>query len=133
MNTKQTVYNILASMKSEPVNVELVGQWDAQTKADLDKAFSAASIAIDQVDKGKANLKKSILVHKSQLAAYDKWISGLQKKADSITPTGNKKIDDNSKKSAQVNVIDAKKQKDKIEKQMKEVERLLAKLAGFPF
>ena len=133
MNTKQTVYNILASMKSEPVSVELVGQWDAQTKADLDKAFAAADIAIDQVDKAKANLKKSVIAHKSQMSSYDKWISGLQKKADSITPTGDKKRDAESKKYAEFNVKEAKKQKDKIENQMKEVEKLLSKLAGFPF
>jgi predicted nucleic acid-binding Zn-ribbon protein len=132
MNTKQTVYNILASMKSEPVNVEL-GIFDKQTQADLDKAFAAADIAIDQVDKAKANLKKSVIAHKSQLSAYDKWISGLQKKADSITPTGNKKIDADNKKAAERTVADAKKQKDKIEGQMKEVEKLISKLAGFPF
>jgi hypothetical protein len=67
------------------------------------------------------------------MAAYDKWISGLQKAADSIQPTGNKRNDDLSKKAAEFNVFDAKKQKDKIEKQMKEVERLIAKIAGFPF
>jgi predicted nucleic acid-binding Zn-ribbon protein len=132
MNTKQTVYNILASMKSEPVNVEL-GIFDKQTQADLDKAFAAADIAIDQVDKAKANLKKSVIAHKSQLSAYDKWISGLQKKADSITPTGNNKIDADNKKAAERTVADAKKQKDKIEGQMKEVEKLISKLAGFPF
>ena len=132
MNTKQTVYNILASMKSEPVNVEL-GIFDKQTQADLDKAFAAADIAIDQVDKAKANLKKSVIAHKSQLSAYDKWISGLQKKADSITPTGNNKIDADNKKAAERTVADAKKQKDKIESQMKEVEKLITKLSGFPF
>jgi hypothetical protein len=132
MNTKQTVYNILASMKSEPVSVEL-GIFDKQTQADLDKAFAAADIAIDQVDKAKANLKKSVIAHKSQLSAYDKWISGLQKKADSITPTGNNKIDADNKKAAERTVADAKKQKDKIEGQMKEVEKLISKLAGFPF
>ena len=132
MNTKQTVYNILASMKSEPVNVEL-GIFDKQTQADLDKAFAAADIAIDQVDKAKANLKKSVIAHKSQLSSYDKWISGLQKKADSITPTGNNKIDADNKKAAERTVADAKKQKDKIEGQMKEVEKLISKLAGFPF
>jgi predicted nucleic acid-binding Zn-ribbon protein len=132
MNTKQTVYNILASMKSEPVNVEL-GIFDKQTQADLDKAFAAADIAIDQVDKAKANLKKSVIAHKSQLSAYDKWISGLQKKADSITPTGNNKNDADIKKAAERTVADAKKQKDKIEGQMKEVEKLISKLAGFPF
>ena len=130
--SKQTVYNILASMKSEPVNVEL-GIFDKQTQADLDKAFAAADIAIDQVDKAKSNLKKSVIAHKSQLSAYDKWISGLQKKADSITPTGNNKIDADNKKAAERTVADAKKQKDKIEGQMKEVEKLLTKLAGFPF
>ena len=133
MNTKQTVYNILASMKSEPIKVDFVGVFDKQTQADLDKAFAAASIAIDQVDKAKANLKKSVIAHKSQLSAYDKWISGLQKKADSITPTWNKKIDEAAKKNAQFTVNEAKKQKDKIENQMKEVERLIAKLSGFPF
>ena len=119
-------------MKSEPVNVEL-GIFDKQTQADLDKAFAAADIAIDQVDKAKANLKKSVIAHKSQLSAYDKWISGLQKKADSITPTGNNKIDADNKKAAERTVADAKKQKDKIEGQMKEVEKLISKLAGFPF
>jgi predicted nucleic acid-binding Zn-ribbon protein len=132
MNTKQTVYNILASIKSEPVNVEL-GVFDKQTQADLDKAFAAADIAIDQVEKAKANLKKSVIAHKSQLSAYDKWISGLQKKADSITPTGNKKIDADNKRAADFTVTDAKKQKDKIESQMKEVEKLITKLSGFPF
>ena len=124
MNTKQTIYNILASVKSEPINVEL-GKWDAQTKADLDKAFAAADVAVDQVEKAKANLKKSIVAHKGQLSSYDKWISGLQKKADSITPTGNKKIDEANKKAAEFDVTDAKKQKQKIEDQMKLVERLL--------
>lgn len=128
MDTKQTIYNILASMKSEPVNVEL-GKWDAQTSADLDKAYAAADVAMDQVEKAKANLKKSILAHKSQLAAYDKWISGLQKKVDSITPTGNKKVDDANKKGAEFDVIDAKKQKVKIENQMKVVENLLNKIS----
>jgi cytochrome c peroxidase len=130
--SKQTVYNILASMKSEPVNVEL-GIFDKQTQADLDKAFTAADVAYDQVQKAKANFQKSIAAHKSQLSAYDKWIAGLQKKADSITPTGNKKIDDANKRSAEITVADAKKQKDKIENQMKLVERLLNQVSAVKF
>jgi cytochrome c peroxidase len=132
MNTKQTVYNILASIKSEPVNVEL-GIFDKQTQADLDKAFAAADVAYDQVQKAKANFQKSIAAHKSQLSSYDKWISGLQKKADSITPTGNNKIDAENKKAAERTVADAKKQKQKIEDQMKLVERLLNQVSAVKF
>ena len=130
--SKQTVYNILASMKSEPVEVEL-GVFDKQTQADLDKAFAAADVAYDQVQKAKANFQKSIAAHKSQLASYDKWISRLQKEADSIQPTGNKKLDDNAKKSKELVVTDAKKQKQKIEDQMKLVERLLNQISAVKY
>jgi cytochrome c peroxidase len=132
MNTKQTVYNILASMTSKPVEVEL-GVFDQQTQADLDKAFAAADVAYDQVQKAKANFQKSIAAHKSQLSSYDKWIAGLQKKADSITPTGNNKIDADNKKAAERTVADAKKQKQKIEDQMKLVERLLNQVSAVKF
>jgi|688.fasta_scaffold850957_2 hypothetical protein len=130
MNTKQSVYNILASINSEPINVEL-GAFDKQGAADRDKAFTAASTARDFVAKAKANLDKSLLAHKSQLSAYDKWISGLQKQVDNLPVTGNKTTDESRKKAAEFNVTDAKKQRDLMERQMKEVQKMISDLASF--
>lgn len=128
--SKQTIYNILASIKSEPINIEL-GVFDKQGAADRDKAFTAASTARDFVAKAKSNLDKSVLAHKSQLSAYDKWISRLEKEAQDLPVTGNKRNDEAAQKQKQVYITDAKKQRDLMERQMKEVQKMISNLDSF--
>jgi hypothetical protein len=61
MNTKQTVYNILASAKKEPVKVELAGINDVINElknSNLSPALSLVGEAVKQLDKASIAARK---------------------------------------------------------------------------